>query len=132
MYKITLGLLGAIIFIVFMATLCAFIHNVQGQDTNHKYGLLIFSATWCGPCQQMHRDVWPVLEKDGSLDGLDVYHIDVDQDRKATKDWRVSSMPTIVLFQYRDDGSAAEISRFSAAKSANYVRNWIRQKIPKI
>lgn len=46
--------------------------------------LVVFTASWCGPCQQ-----WKASEK-AKLGGVDITTVDIDQD----KQWGVSTVPT--------------------------------------
>jgi thioredoxin len=51
-----------------------------------------FSATWCGPCQQMA----PIVEK-LQREGLSIRKVDVDQEQALTSQFKVNAMPTFVL-----------------------------------
>lgn len=51
-----------------------------------------FSATWCGPCQQMT----PVVSK-LEREGLPICKVDVDQNRALAQKYRVGSIPAFVL-----------------------------------
>lgn len=51
-----------------------------------------FSATWCGPCQQMHPIV-ARLEREG----LPIKQVDVDANRPLAQYYGVSSIPAFVL-----------------------------------
>lgn len=62
--------------------------------------LVDFFATWCGPCKRLA----PVLddvaqEKAGQAH---VYKVDIDQSPDLAASYRVSSVPTLILF---DKGS---------------------------
>lgn len=51
-----------------------------------------FSATWCGPCQQ----VAPVVEK-LEREGLPIRKVDIDQRRDLANQFQVQQIPTFVL-----------------------------------
>jgi thiol-disulfide isomerase/thioredoxin len=51
-----------------------------------------FSATWCGPCQQMA----PIVEK-LAREGLPIQKVDIDQQRDLANRFRVEQIPTFVL-----------------------------------
>jgi thiol-disulfide isomerase/thioredoxin len=51
-----------------------------------------FSATWCGPCQQMAPLV-ARLEREG----LPIRKVDIDQDRAFANRYSITAMPTFVL-----------------------------------
>jgi thioredoxin 1 len=55
-----------------------------------------FSATWCGPCTVVSKQ----------LEGLDIQNVDIDQDTEGlTKEANVRAVPTIVF--YKDDKEVA-------------------------
>ncbi len=62
--------------------------------------LVDFSASWCGPCQMMA----PVLEQIAA-EGHHIYTVDVDEQSQLAMEYRVSSVPTMILFK---DGEKKE------------------------
>jgi thiol-disulfide isomerase/thioredoxin len=54
--------------------------------------VLDFSATWCGPCQQMS----PIVSR-LEREGLPIRKVDVERERKLAEQLRVRSIPTFVL-----------------------------------
>lgn len=62
-------------------------------QSSEQDALLIFSATWCGPCQQMAREVWPKVD----LSAFKVYHIDIDDNQSVVKQYKVTRIPTIII-----------------------------------
>ena len=67
--------------------------KVLGAD---KAVLVDFFATWCGPCKRLA----PVIDELSSeLAGkVDVYKLDIDQSPDIAARFKVSSVPTIMLF----------------------------------
>lgn len=59
--------------------------------------LVDFFATWCGPCKMMV----PVLKevKDSLGDRVTILKIDVDKNEQLAEQYRVRSVPTMLLFQ---------------------------------
>ncbi|MGW6729648.1 thioredoxin [Nocardia sp. NPDC055029] len=59
--------------------------------------LVDFWATWCAPCKK----VAPVLEEIAAenADKLIIVKMDLDDNPRTAKDYRVMSAPTLILFQ---------------------------------
>lgn len=64
---------------------------------NSKPTLVDFYATWCGPCKMMH----PILEqlKAAMGDAVTIVKIDVDKNQELSAEYRVQSVPTLIIFK---------------------------------
>lgn len=59
--------------------------------------LVDFYATWCGPCKTMA----PILEQVAAQHGgkVRIIKIDVDRNAAVAQQFRVQSIPTLILFR---------------------------------
>lgn len=60
-----------------------------------------FYATWCGPCKALH----PVLEElSKEYSGkVDIYQIDVDQEKELAAAFGIRSIPTLLLIPMKEE-----------------------------
>lgn len=59
--------------------------------------LVDFFASWCGPCKMMH----PVIDELHRTlgDKVKIEKIDVDMNEDLAKEWRIQSVPTLMIFK---------------------------------
>lgn len=65
---------------------------------NAAYPVLIdFYADWCGPCITLH----PILEevKESFGDKLNLLRVDVDDNKALAVNFKIKSVPTLMLFK---------------------------------
>ncbi len=70
-----------------------------GEDvlTSDKPVLVDFWATWCGPCKM----VAPVLDEIAAehADKITIAKLDVDANPVVVRDYRIMSVPTMIVFR---------------------------------
>ena len=77
-------------------------NNDMTEVLAEKVALVDFSATWCGPCQMLAPVVDALAEE---LEGqVAVYNVDVDANSDLAMQYRVMSVPSLLLFK---DGQVA-------------------------
>lgn len=58
--------------------------------------LLDFFATWCGPCKMLGK----VLEELGDeQDDFKIVKVDIDQNRALTREWNISTVPSVFMIK---------------------------------
>ncbi len=80
--------------------------------------LVDFSAEWCGPCRMMA----PILEEVARDidDKAVVAKVDVDESQKASQQFQVTSIPTVILFK---DGE--ELERVVGVHDSEALKNMV-------
>lgn len=89
------------------------IENFETEVLGAKKIVLVdFWATWCGPCMRQGPIVEALAEE-----GYEVGKIDVDQNPSLAQQFKVFSIPTILIFK---DG--AEVKRFVGLTSKDELK----------
>ena len=81
--------------------------------------LLVFTAKWCGPCQQFKEDLKTKPEMVGDY-AVEV--VDVSQAKDMAKDFDVGSVPTFIVVKVADD---------DVIKATNVVKRTVGYEGPK-
>ena len=80
---------------------------------SEKPVLIDFWATWCGPCMRQGPIVEELAEE-----GYAVGKVDVDQNMELAQQFRVVSIPTLILFK-----NGIEVQRFVGLTSKEDLKN---------
>ena len=104
------------------------VHNITDENfkeevlNSEKPVLAIFSAIWCGPCQQM-SSAYEEISKELS-DKVLIKKMDIDSDPNTPTQYSVRGVPSMLLF------SKSELigTRVGASTKSDLL-NWIKSKI---
>lgn len=96
--------------------------NFNEIIASEQLTLVDFFATWCGPCKMMH----PVLEqlKAEMGDAVRIIKIDVDKNEALCNDYRIQSVPTLMLFR-----NGKSLWRQSGALAINDLKRIVEQHL---
>ena len=84
--------------------------------------LVDFSATWCGPCRMLAPVVEALSEK---LKGkVDFYNVDVDDAPTLAMEYKVSSIPCLVLMK-----QGQFVDQSIGFKPETQIEAWIKSKL---
>ena len=81
-----------------------------------------FSATWCGPCKMLAPVLEAVSEK--LADQADFYNVDVDDAPELAAEYRVNSVPCVVLMK-----NGEFVSQSIGFKPEPQITEWIKNNL---
>ena len=81
--------------------------------------VLRFHAAWCNPCHSLAKTLTSVLS---DFEDINVVNIDIDEDVESVINYKVRSVPTLVLI--RDN---QEIDRLIGNQNAENLRKFFLQ-----
>ena len=70
--------------------------NFKTAIKSEKLSLVDFSASWCMPCKMFK----PIVEELAiKMTDINVYNVDIDECEEISKEYRIFSVPTLLLFK---------------------------------
>ncbi len=97
----------------------------QSAQSEHKFLLLDFSASWCQPCKKMEITTWLDSTVENWIkENAIAIQIDVDKQEKLSSAFNITGMPTLVLFS--PDNSEKEFDRQDGYLSASEIMKWLQ------
>ena len=87
-------------------------------DIDNGISLVKFAATWCAPCKIVARTIERVKSEFTDVKFQDV---DVDDHPNLAKDYKIRSVPTVILFR-----NGEEITRVVGSIKVDALRKSLR------
>ena len=104
------------------------VHNITDENfkeevlNSEKPVLVIFSAIWCGPCQQMSSAYEEISEE--LSDKVLIKKIDIDKDPNTPTQYSIRGVPSMLLF-FKSELIGTRVG----ASTKSDLLNWIKSKI---
>ena len=86
--------------------------------------LLYFTATWCGPCQQMRRTTWSDAGVERALQAYVPVKVDIDQRADLAAQYRVQAVPSMIIQPAAAD--AAPTKSIEGAMPPDAFIRWLK------
>ncbi len=80
---------------------------LEKAAAEEKEILIVFSTSWCGPCQHMVREIYPTDEAMEALEEWVALYIDGDEHEDLVSKYEIQGFPTFVFL----DSAGEEIGR---------------------
>lgn len=87
-------------------------------DIDNGISLVKFAATWCAPCRTVAGTIKRVQPE---FSGVKFQEVDVDDYPSLAKDYKIRSVPTVIVFRNGD-----EITRFVGSIKVDALRKALR------
>jgi thiol:disulfide interchange protein len=88
----------------------------------HKQVFAYFTATWCGPCQEMKRTTWSDNTVRRAMERRFVpVKVDIDENRSLASAYGIEAVPTFIWL----DDSGKALGQTSGYMDAKEMENWL-------
>ncbi len=94
-------------------------------QASHQGPVLVdFWADWCAPCHALTPHIDRVIADLGGEVRLGKVEVDEGDNMKLAGRYRLRGFPTVILFR-----NGGEVARFSGARPAQWIHDWLDQHL---
>lgn len=88
-------------------------YELDNELKNYKSTLVMFTATWCGPCKII-KPIFQRFSVDSKYENIGFIQVDIDEADELCREYNIKSVPTFIMFV---DGTVYE--RLQGASSSS-------------
>lgn len=86
---------------------------------------VVFSTSWCGPCQAMVKGVYPKEHVQKALEAYEALYVDGDKFPQVCKDYNVRGFPTFLMIDA--EGEVTNTCRAGGMGADRFIQ-WLEEK----
>ena len=127
-----------LVFVLFMVVACVWSFQARGgkeiipwrldldfakveATRAHKPLFVYFTASWCGPCQQLKRTTWADAKVEAKLRRYVPVKVDIDAFKQLAESYRINSVPTLIIM----NAEGETIKRIEGAMRPDELIPWL-------
>lgn len=104
-----------------VALLLAWTTTSNAGDSKKMNTLLVFHATWCGPCKSMHKNLKDPKAVE-ALKNYNVVEVDTDKNKELTQKYGVDALPTLVIVSPANK----VVKKQAGLQTPSQLQNWLK------
>jgi thiol:disulfide interchange protein len=95
----------------------------------HRPLLVVFSASWCGPCQEMKNETFVSPTVTPLLSSMVCVDVDADANQDAVREYKIDAIPRTMLFRSSDSSCLMDQTGFQDPDAfAQALRDALKHK----
>jgi len=107
--------------VLLLSSLISIASTLSFADNINKKTILIFTASWCGPCHVMKNDIDTNKKLVDVIKNYDVIELDYDIDKDVVNGYNIKTVPTIVIMH-----KGKELNRMVGYSGINSLYNFLK------